>query len=89
MYTLVVLCTVVLAFLAMKATLEVQKAVFLSVCVYVSTLTLESQALLCCLMAPGHDQVKLLSAGGTQRRKLSIKMPRKFLSSPPLRVISN
>ena len=48
MYTLVVLCTVVqklilwylyskLAFLAMKATLEVQKAVFLSVCVYVGT----------------------------------------------------
>ena len=48
MYTLVVLCTVVqklilwylyskLAFLVMKATLEVQKAVFLSVCVYVGT----------------------------------------------------
>ena len=48
MYSLVVLCTVVqklilwylyskLAFLAMKATLEVQKAVFLSVFVYVGT----------------------------------------------------
>ena len=48
MYTLVVLCTVVqklillylyskLAFLAMKTTLEVQKAVFLSVFVYVGT----------------------------------------------------
>ena len=90
MYTLVVLCTVVqklilwylyskLAFLAMKATLEVQKAVFLSLCVYVGTHFAQSWHSDCTKFACW--LLKVCTNFAIQQQRVSIKIKFKLSSS--------